>query len=64
MSGTVWEAFPDVREWSKDYPECPGVVRRHSRMSKCGRRPTRVSRSGRKACRMAGSVRKAIPNVR
>ena len=31
-----WESLPDVREWSKGYPKCPGVVRRPSRMSGSG----------------------------
>ena len=36
MSGSGLEALPDVREWSGCPPECPGVVRRPSRMSVCG----------------------------
>ena len=33
MSGSYWEALPDVREWSEDPPGCPGVVGRPSQMS-------------------------------
>ena len=33
MSRSGWEAFPDVREWSRGPPGCPGVVGRPSRMS-------------------------------
>ena len=43
MSGSDWEALPDVREWSRGHPGCPGVVGsalrvvgRPSRMSGCG----------------------------
>ena len=37
MSESGWEALPDVREWSRDPPGCPGVVKRPSRMSGSGR---------------------------
>ena len=47
MSGRSWESLPDVQEWSKGYPKCPGVVRRPSRMSGSVRRPSRLSGSGR-----------------
>ena len=32
MSGSGWEALPDVQEWSEVPPGCPGVVGRPSRM--------------------------------
>ena len=37
MSGSDWEALQDVREWSKCYSKCLGVVRRPYRMSRRGR---------------------------
>ena len=37
MFGRSQKSLPDVREWSKRYPECLGVVRRPSRMSCSGR---------------------------
>ena len=36
MSESGREVHPDVRAWSKGYPECPEVVRRPSRMSGSG----------------------------
>ena len=37
MSGNGRKALPDVREWSRGHPGCPGVVRRPSRMFVSGR---------------------------
>ena len=37
MSGSGWEALPDVREWSGGPPGYPGVVAKLSRMSVIGR---------------------------
>ena len=31
-----WEALPDIRVWSKGYPECPEMVGRPFRMSANG----------------------------
>ena len=53
MSGSVWEALPDVQEWSGDPPVCPGVVDRSSQMTGVGGSRSRIS----------GSVRKALPYV-
>ena len=36
MSGSGWEAIPDVRKWSEDPPVCLGVVGRTKRMSGSG----------------------------
>ena len=33
VSGSCWEALPNVLEWSRGPPRCQGVVRRPSRMS-------------------------------
>ena len=44
MSGSVWEALPDVREWSDSIPGCPGVVGRLSRMTGSGRETLPVVR--------------------
>ena len=44
-------ALQNVREWSGDPPECPGVVRKPSRMSE-------------RSSRMSGSCREALTNVR
>ena len=46
MSGNGLEALPDVREWSGDPSECPGVVERHFRMSAM---PSWISGCGREA---------------
>ena len=53
MSGSGWEAFPDVREWSGGPPGCSREVWRLSRMFGVIRGPSRMSRSG----------REALPNV-
>ena len=37
MSGSGWEALPDIREWLGGPPECLGLVGRPSRMSGCVR---------------------------
>ena len=37
MFGSGRESLPDVRECSRDFPECPGVDGRPSRMSGSGR---------------------------
>ena len=37
MSGSGWEAFPNVREWSGSPPGCPAVVGRPSRLTGSGR---------------------------
>ena len=37
MFGSGRKAFPNIREWSGDPPECPGVVGRPSQMSGSGR---------------------------
>ena len=37
MSGSGWEAQPDVRNWSGGPHECPGVVGRPSQISVSGR---------------------------
>ena len=44
MSGSVWEALPDVREWSGGPPKCPVVVGRPSQMSGCGREALLIDR--------------------
>ena len=36
MSESGRETLPDVWEWSKGYPECQGVVKRISQMSRRG----------------------------
>ena len=36
MSGSDWEALPDVREWSGGPPVCQGMVVRPYRMSGSG----------------------------
>ena len=46
MTGSGWLALPDVREWSRGYPECPGVVRSLSGNSGVVVRPSRMSGSG------------------
>ena len=57
--------FPDVREWSGGPPECPGVVGRPSRMSKCGRVAlTDVRQWSGWPSQMSGSGREAFPDVR
>ena len=38
MSGSDWEAVPDVREWSGGPPGCPGVVKSPSWMSESDRK--------------------------
>ena len=53
MSGSVLEVFPDVRERSRDPPECPRVVGRPSQLSESGGRPSWMS----------WSIRKALANV-
>ena len=53
MSGSDWEALPDVWEWSGGPPRCPGDVGRTSRMS-VFRMPSRMS----------GSARKDLPDAR
>ena len=47
MSGSGREVLPDVREWSRGYPECPGVVGRSSRLYVSGGRPFQMTGSGR-----------------
>ena len=37
MSGSGWDALPDVREWSGGPPKCPEVVGRPSWMFGSGR---------------------------
>ena len=49
MSGSVWDALPDVREWLGDSQGLAGMVSRPYRMSGSGRRPTRMSEIGREA---------------
>ena len=63
MSGSGREAFPDDREWSKCYPECPGVVKGPPRCPGVVGRPSQMSGSGRESCLTSVSDRKAIPNV-
>ena len=36
MSRSGQEALPDIREWSEDPPECPGVLGRPTQMSRSG----------------------------
>ena len=47
LPGSGLKILSNVREWSKGYPKCPGVVRKPSRMSGNGRRPSQLSESGR-----------------
>ena len=54
MSGSGQEALPNVREWLRGPPECPGVVGRPSQCLRMFGRPSR----------MAGSGREALPDVR
>ena len=58
MSGNGREAFPDVREWSKGPPKCPGVVGRPYRMFG---RSSRIFVSDREA---HPDVRDALTDVR
>ena len=51
MSESGLDALPEVREWSGDPPECPGVIGRPSRMSGS-------------PCRMFGRGRLALSDVR
>ena len=44
MSGSGSEALPNVREWSRGPPGCPGVIQRPSRMSDSGREDIPVVR--------------------
>ena len=37
MCGSGQEALPDVQQWSRGHPKCPGVVWRPSQKSGCGR---------------------------
>ena len=46
MSGSGRMTLPDFREWLGGPPGCPGVVGRHSWMSRSGGRPSRMSGSG------------------
>ena len=50
MSGSCQEVLPEVQEWLKDPPGCPGVVGR----------PTQMSGSGREAL---PNVQEPVPNV-
>ena len=51
MSGSGWEAHPDVREWSESPSECPAVAKW----------PSWLSGSGRETLR---DVEEPLPNVR
>ena len=42
----LWEALPNVREWSGEPSKCLGVAGRPSQMSLSGWRPFWMSRSG------------------
>ena len=64
MSGSGLDALPDVREWSRVYPECPGVVGRPSQLSVSGGRPFRSSAVAGSVSQMCGSGREALPDVR
>ena len=56
-----WEAFPDIQQWSRGPPECPGVVGRPSQMSGSYREALRMSR---KPSQMSRSGREAVPHLR
>ena len=65
-----WESLPDVCEWSKGYPKCPGVVWRPSQMSGSGQQTLPYAREWWEAltdvweaCHMSGRGREAYPNV-
>ena len=70
ISGSGWESLSNVREWSEDAaerpgvvggpPGCPGVVGTHCRTSRSGGRPSRISRSCRETL---SDVREALSNV-
>ena len=47
MSGSGRKTRPAAWEWSRGYPECPGVVGIPSRFFVSGGRPFRMSGSGR-----------------
>ena len=42
----LWEALPNVREWSGEPPGCLGVAERPSQISLSGGRPFWMSGSG------------------
>ena len=54
MTGSCWQAPSDVRKWSGDPQESPGVVGR----------PPRMPGSGREAPWMSANGREALPDVR
>ena len=64
MSGSDWEALPDIRQWSRDPLGCPGEVGRPSRMSVSGLEALQDDGSGREALPDDGSGREALPVVR
>ena len=57
MSRSSRETLPDVREWSRGPPRCPGVVRRPSR--KFGRPFQKFERPAQRS----GNGRDTLPNV-
>ena len=61
MYGSGLETLLDVREWSGDPLNCPGVVERPFQMSWM---LSLISRSGRKTLRMSGSCQETLPIVR
>ena len=56
--------MPDVREWLKGYPECPGVVSRSSQMAGRGENPYKYPGVVGWPSQMSGSGRESLPDVR